>query len=153
MSVDKEKLRSAINRSLRKQGYKFRDGTIHVPGDLTKDDYRKMQDLAIKQKLVIAKPNMKHLEDHLLNNIANGDEVEPARIAPRLVLVTRKSKEELLFRYAALHWSIPISPGYGRRLRFLVVDDYNGKLIGLFGLCDLSLIHLTHCQGSSKDSV
>jgi hypothetical protein len=67
MSVDKEKLRSAINRSLRKQGYKFRDGTIHVPSDLTKDDYRKMQDLAVKQKLVIAKPNMKRLEDRLLN--------------------------------------------------------------------------------------
>jgi hypothetical protein len=42
----------------------------------------------------------------------------------------------LLFRYAALHWSIPVSSGYGRRLRFLVVDEFNGKLIGIIGLGD-----------------
>ncbi|MCS7017306.1 MAG: DUF4338 domain-containing protein, partial [Gemmatales bacterium] len=36
----------------------------------------------------------------------------------------------------SLHWSIPTSSGYGRRLRFLVEDASNGKLIGLFGLCD-----------------
>jgi hypothetical protein len=35
-----------------------------------------------------------------------------------------------------LHWSVPISAGYGRRLRFLVLDGHNGKLIGLFGLGD-----------------
>jgi hypothetical protein len=43
--------------------------------------------------------------------------------------------EELLFRYVRLHWSIPTSAGYGRRLRFLVYE-VNGKLIGLFGLSD-----------------
>ena len=41
-----------------------------------------------------------------------------------------------MFRYACLHWSIPISEGYGRRLRFLIFDESNGKLIGLFGLGD-----------------
>jgi hypothetical protein len=50
--------------------------------------------------------------------------------------VLPNSEDELLFRYASLHWSIPVSSGYGRRLRFLVVDDYNGKLIGLIGLGD-----------------
>ena len=35
-----------------------------------------------------------------------------------------------------LHWSIPISAGYGRRLRFVIYDEANGKLIGLFGLGD-----------------
>jgi hypothetical protein len=58
------------------------------------------------------------------------------KVAPRLVEVLRDSDDELLFRYASLHWSIPTSSGYGRRLRFLVEDAHNGKLIGLFGLCD-----------------
>jgi len=44
--------------------------------------------------------------------------------------------ESALFKYACLHWSIPISEGYGRRLRFLVFDDANGKLIGVIGLGD-----------------
>ena len=42
----------------------------------------------------------------------------------------------MLFRYVCLHWSIPVSSGYGRRLRFLVVDEQNEKLIGIFGLGD-----------------
>lgn len=65
-----------------------------------------------------------------------GNEVEPAKVRPRLVEVTPDSEEELLFRYAGLHWSIPMSPGYGRRIRFLVVDEHNEKLIGVFGLGD-----------------
>jgi len=44
--------------------------------------------------------------------------------------------EEALFYYARLHWSIPTSRGYGRRLRFLVFDEANGKLMGLIGMCD-----------------
>jgi hypothetical protein len=68
--------------------------------------------------------------------MASGHEVDPSRMSPRLVEVLPESEEELLFRYAALHWSIPVSSGYGRRLRFLVVDDSNGKLVGLIGLGD-----------------
>jgi hypothetical protein len=54
-----------------------------------------------------------------------------------LVEVLPESEDELLFRYATLHWSIPVSSGYGKRLRFLVVDDSNGrKLVGVIGLGD-----------------
>ena len=41
-----------------------------------------------------------------------------------------------LFRFASLLWSIPVSQGYGRRLRYLVRDRSNGKLIGIFALGD-----------------
>src|SRR5262249_37203992 len=39
-----------------------------------------------------------------------------------------------LFRLARLTWSLPFSRGYGRRLRFLVLDEANEKLIGVIGL-------------------
>ena len=39
-----------------------------------------------------------------------------------------------VFRYASLHWSVPVSQGYGRRTRFLVIDEQNEKLIGIFAL-------------------
>jgi hypothetical protein len=81
-------------------------------------------------------PPLQRHEQRLLGHFASGQEVEPERITPRLVEVTRGSEEELLFRYARLTWSIPVSPGYGRRLRYLVLDERNGKLIGLFGLGD-----------------
>ena len=46
------------------------------------------------------------------------------------------SFDELLFRYARLHWSIPVSAGYGRRLRFVIYDDANNRLMGIIGLGD-----------------
>lgn len=75
-------------------------------------------------------------ENRLLSYIAAGRDVVPERIRPRLVLVRAGSEDELLFRYARLHWSIPVSAGYGRRLRFVIYDESNSKLIGIFGLGD-----------------
>lgn len=75
-------------------------------------------------------------EQWLLSQIASGSEVDPKSVSPRLVQVRPDSDEELLFRYVSLHWSVPVSSGYGRRLRYLVIDDYNGKLIGIIGLGD-----------------
>jgi hypothetical protein len=41
-----------------------------------------------------------------------------------------------LFRLATLTWSVPVSEGYGRRMRFLVWDDSIGRLMGVIALCD-----------------
>ena len=68
--------------------------------------------------------------------IANGDEVEPEKIHPELIEVQSGARTGDLFRFATLQWSIPVSQGYGRRLRYLVKDRTNGKLIGLFALGD-----------------
>ena len=73
----------------------------------------------------------------LLAYFADGSEVDPSEIRPRLVHIERAdSKEGHLFRLATLLWSVPVSHGYGRRLRFLVIDEQNGKLIGLLALGD-----------------
>lgn len=84
----------------------------------------------------MAKEGLFRKEKALLQHFANGTEVIPSKISPLLVEVRPDSQEELLFRYSGLHWSIPVSSGYGRRLRFLVLDEQNGKLIGLIGLGD-----------------
>ena len=68
--------------------------------------------------------------------IASGGEIDPTQIRPKLVQVEPDTIESRLFRYACLHWSIPVSEGYGRRLRFLIFDENNNKLIGLFALGD-----------------
>lgn len=58
--------------------------------------------------------------------------------APRIVpLPVGPSEDALLWRWASLHWSVPVSGGYGRRVRYLVVDEANdGALMGIFGLTD-----------------
>ena len=72
----------------------------------------------------------------LLNTFAIASDVDPVSIAPELVPVDANDDSGLLFRLATTLWSVPVSSGYGRRMRFLVKDRSNGKLIGLFALGD-----------------
>src|ERR671933_745688 len=95
-----------------------------------------MHSIAVKHRIQKAKVRLSRSEPTLLLRFASGAEVVPERITPRLVEVLPDSEDELLFRYASLHWSIPVSSGYGRRLRFLVVDESNDKLMGIIGLGD-----------------
>lgn len=74
--------------------------------------------------------------DSLRHCFADGLEVDVERISPRIERVASNTWQADLFRLASLTWSVPVSSGYGRRLRFLVWDDHNGKLIGIFALGD-----------------
>lgn len=112
------------------------DGVISPPKDLSKAKIRSLHATAVEHRRARAKEGLFRKENWLLEYIASGDEVAPLEISPRLVEVQPGSTEELLFRYASLHWSIPISSGYGKRLRFVVIDDHNQKLMGLIGLSD-----------------
>ena len=113
-----------------------RGGLIALPENPSKETFRHLNELAVKKKQDLAKIRLQKREESFIEHIANGSDVVPEQISPRLILVSPGSKDELLFRYACAHWSIPVSPGYGRRLRFLVRDESNNKLIGLFGLGD-----------------
>lgn len=80
-----------------------------------------------------------HIGDRLpkiLRHFAAGREVEPERIDPQIEPVLAGTEEADIFRAAALLWSVPVSRGYGRRMRFLIRDRYNGKLIGILALGD-----------------
>ena len=72
----------------------------------------------------------------VLSCFADGSQIDPAKIKPVLVRVERGIFENELFRFATTLWSVPVSRGFGRRLRYLVMDEYHGKLIGIFALGD-----------------
>lgn len=129
-------LRALITRSLRNQGFHTRQGLIVPPELSNKDQLRSLHVTAVQHKLIRSSVGLQRHESALLQRVSAGNEVNPAGIAPTLVEVQPDSEDELLFRYAALHWTIPISSGYGRRLRFLVIDKQNEKLIGIIGLGD-----------------
>jgi len=67
---------------------------------------------------------------------ASGNEVIPEKILPRLEIISSGTIESDIFRVATLTWSIPVSAGYGRRMRFLIWDDNIGKIIGIMALGD-----------------
>jgi hypothetical protein len=129
-------LRARVLDSLKDQGFELaRDGLIR-PDGWDKQAIRDLHAQALHASIERAREGLERHEARLLGYIADGSALDPTSISPVLREVQPGSEDELLFRYARLHWSIPISAGYGRRLRFLVFDRQNGKLIGLFGLGD-----------------
>ena len=129
-------LRDRVVKSLCRQGFQVQAGQVVPPDTRNKDNLRALHQEAVRHNIARSRAGLIRHEERLLSYIAAGKDIVPERIRPRLTLVRRGTEEELLFRYARLHWSIPVSAGYGRRLRFLVYDDANGKLIGIFGLGD-----------------
>ena len=124
---ERARIRRLIITCLRRQGFAIRDGRLVLPGN-EKMSLRRLNRMAVEHRIAQARERLQPYEDRLLSHIASGHEIEPARVTPRLVEVQPDSEDELLFRYVSLHWSIPTSSGYGRRLRFLVEDAHNGSL-------------------------
>ena len=127
-------LKTRIVNSLETQGFKVQDNQVSLPANLDKGKIRELHTEAVLHKIEESKKGLIEHEPSLLQCFASGEEIVPDKINPKLVKVHAGSKEALLFRYTGLHWSIPVSSGYGRRLRYLVMDQYTNKVMGLFGL-------------------
>ncbi len=68
-----------------------------------------------------------------LQFFANGSEIDPLHVMPRLIEVSETWQNDL-FRLGRFTWSLPFSKGYGRRMRFLIMDSHHNKLIGILAL-------------------
>lgn len=64
----------------------------------------------------------------------NGSEIDPSKIKPVLHLVNPMDHWRDLFMISRSLWSMPYNKGYGRRLRFVVVDQYHKGVMGIIGL-------------------
>ena len=135
MDNTREELKKNLIRGLEDLGFEFADNHVSSPAYPDKDSIRNAY-AAQRRKFIAQRASwLERVEKRALPCFASGDEISPTDIEPRLELV--KSPLQIdIFRYACLLWSIPVSPGYGRRMRFLVFDNSNNKLIGIFGLSD-----------------
>jgi len=129
------RLKFKLYRELKQSGFKISNSQLIPPNLSDKDAIRRAHQASKEHLLFKNKEWILENEDALIENFANGEEVIPTEINPKLVLVDTQDKADL-FRYGSYLWSIPISNGFGRRLRYLVVDKSNDKLIGLIGLTD-----------------
>ncbi len=134
--ADGASLKSAIHEHLLNLGFSRNGSGYFVDGVLTK---QKIRNLHAAQRVDILERHRSFVETHgteLARHFASGSQVDTGSISPRLVPVLPGSLESRLFRFASLLWSVPVSQGFGRRLRFLVKDRQNDCLIGLFALGD-----------------
>ena len=133
---DARSVERAVHSHLLSLGFSKNSHGYFIDDDLTK---QRIRDLHATQRSAILDRSRPFIEEHgsqLATHFANGDEIDPLLIDPELVEVKSKSPESRLFRFASLLWSVPVSQGFGRRLRFLVRDRHNHRLIGIFALGD-----------------
>lgn len=132
----KASMRKEIDTHLVSLGFTKNCNGYFVDGELTKQRIRDLHSKQRRDKLAQHRAFINVHGSELIKHFATGRQVDPALIDPELVEVSAGSLESRLFRFACLLWSVPVSQGYGRRLRFLVRDRQNGRLIGLFALGD-----------------
>lgn len=96
-----------------------------------------IDDVKSMQKKLAQHTNLGGLkyEDKFKNYLAKPEEINILKINPCLEIVESQAQREL-WAYATSFWRIPVTNGYGRRIRFLVFDEQNDKLVGIFGLSD-----------------
>lgn len=130
------RIRRALRKHLKDLGFtKSSDGSLMPPSN-GKDTLRSMHRAQRAAKLASQFDFIVDQWPRLRAHFASGSDVTPSEIQPELELVEANTWQSNLFRLAALTWSVPVSQGYGRRMRFLVWDRHNNKLIGLIALGD-----------------
>ena len=129
-------LRRKIRRHLRTLGfYKSDRGALDIGGS-DKDLIRVLHGPQRSDRLSANANFLSRRAPTLLKYFASGRDVDPEAIEPALERVFAGTRQADLFRLASLTWSVPVSNGFGRRLRYLVWDAHNKKLIGLIAIGD-----------------
>ncbi len=131
-----EKIKKRIKKELENLGFDVGDEGINKPKIESKEDIRKLHAGARKEKYEKNKDFLEEKEDELLSEFADGLEIDLDKLWPRLEVIEGGTYESDLFRYATLLWSVPVSQGFGRRVRFIVWDEHTDKIIGIFALGD-----------------
>ncbi|CCD41078.1 hypothetical protein BKIR_c88_6132 [Candidatus Paraburkholderia kirkii UZHbot1] len=129
-------LKRRLRRHLSNLEFRRKEGgNLEAPGT-SKEIIRHLHAQQRKELLQGESDFIKQQILRLLKFFASGNDVNPERISPRLERVASATWQGELFRLASLTWSVPVSRGFGRRLRYLVWNNSDGKLIGIFAIGD-----------------
>lgn len=130
------RLKRELRQHLRGLGFKRgRKGELLPPGQ-DKDAVRRLHGDQRKEKLSANAVFLATTMPKLLGWFASGSEIDPTKIKFTLRRVRSDTLEADLFRLATLTWSVPVSAGFGRRMRYLVWDEGHDRLAGVIALGD-----------------
>ena len=123
-------LKKRLRRHLKSLGFtKSPKGALTPPGT-GKDTIRTIHGAHREERLTASATFISEKLPKLLKYFASGDDIDVAHISPVLQRIASDTWEGDLFRLASLTWSVPVSNGFGRRMRYLVWDKHNNKLDG-----------------------
>lgn len=109
---------------------------IAINEETSKDTIREIHKIAAIESRT---RNLKTIQSNpisLKKYFLPGRLLNPKKIDVQLIPTTKANEYEDLFKAATTFWSVPISRGYGRRMRFIVLDTYHNAVIGIVGLMD-----------------
>lgn len=133
MPITADELRRLVLEELETLGFSFDERQYLVPPTSGKDAIKRLHEPSRDAQLVKAQKWITWALPRYSCYFAEGQEISPSNISPRLIQVEEEWQANL-FRLGRYYWSIAYSSGFGRRLRYLIIDENNGKLIGIFGL-------------------
>jgi hypothetical protein len=130
------KLKRKLRMHFKRLGFiRASDGTLVRP-DTGKESVRQLHRIQRADRIQSADRLLTEFLPEALDSFADGHEIDPTKIRLELIKVESDTFEGKLFRTASLTWSVPVSCGYGRRMRYLVWDRGHNKLAGIFALGD-----------------
>ncbi len=129
-------LKRKVREHLHQLGFtRTQEGALCPPGN-GKEAIRTLHGGQREERLSASTRFIERSGAKLMQYFADGREIIPEKISPVLERVSSGTWQSDLFRLASLSWSVPVSNGFGRRLRYLVWDQANGKLMGLIAIGD-----------------
>ncbi|MBI3173063.1 MAG: DUF4338 domain-containing protein [Chloroflexi bacterium] len=128
MAVQKKRIREKILANLANYGVQWNE----TERKISVANFRETQAKLASQ----TNPNQEVYFEKVKKYIASPEEIDILKVEPYLVLVDQSKEHNRIWSYATGFWSIPVTTGYGRRLRYFVFDKQNDKLIGIVGLAD-----------------
>ena len=136
-ALDREAaLKRAIRRHFKTLGFtRNPDGELVLPGE-GKPVVRQLHRGQRRERLQSGQAFLERALPQVLPSFANGAELDVGRIQLRLRPVKSGTREADLFRVATMTWSVPVSVGFGRRMRYLVWDEGHDRLAGVIALGD-----------------
>lgn len=118
------RLKNKILNQIRSQGLLLdEDYSIIKPNLENKEAIRNFHKSACADKYNANSRFLAEKENELINFFADGTEIDVEALKPKLQVVESGTIESDLFRYATLLWSVPVSNGFGRRVRYLLWDQ------------------------------
>lgn len=129
-------LKRKLRRHLRSIGFsKTRNGELKIEGE-GKEIIRALHRVQREDRIKENKDFLATRAPKLFHHFANGKDIDTSKISPVIERISTGTRHGDLFRLASLTWSVPVSNGFGRRLRYLVWDENSGKLMGLIAIGD-----------------
>jgi hypothetical protein len=131
-----DRVRAVVLRHLGDLGFDVSGGGDLLLRDASKRGIRMVYaaEAAANARALLAR--FRNEEDRFVKQLASR-RPEPRAVVPYLQLVVRNSETADLWGWIVAHWSVPVSQGYGRRMRFIVRDAGNSDaIIGVIGLSD-----------------